>query len=79
MKKFIIVLHQWHVSSNGFKYEEIQANGIIEAHNKAVLLEAKYRTTFNATGSVVIPIEDRETSEISKIPKLIRLLFGCKI
>lgn len=62
-QKFIIVLHGWFVSSNGFEIHEIEVGNIKEAREKAYALKGKSERTFNKCAVKVIPLADNERVE----------------
>lgn len=60
MSNFIIVIHGWHVSSNGFTVHEIKAGSLEEAEKEGALLCYKRETTFDKCAYRVIEIGDKQ-------------------
>jgi len=57
--KFIIVVHGWHTSSNGFDVHHVEAKDEKEAENIGHMHVGKRASTFDTCAMVVIPIESQ--------------------
>lgn len=84
MRKFIIVIHSFYVSSKGFEEIKIEAKDIQSAYDRAKALSWDKQDTFHHTAYTVLEIAKDESfkkyydHEIKKIPNWVRMLFGCK-
>lgn len=63
MSRFIAVVHRWHVYSNGFIVEEIEANSEDDARDKADALAHRYNTPFNSSAVHLLHIGDQVVIE----------------
>jgi hypothetical protein len=58
--RFLIVVHGWHVTSNGFNVHEIDAESEDEAYDKGVVIAHNRETTFDKCAFKVIAVENTE-------------------
>jgi hypothetical protein len=70
MKRYIIVAHNWFVSSKGFDVIESDAKTLKEAQNEAYAFKGRHETTFNKMDVKVLEILDKETVESNFESKL---------
>jgi len=59
--RFIVVIHGWHVTSNGFNVYEIDADNIEEAEKISEELRLKRESSFDACAAKIIPVFPEET------------------
>lgn len=59
MSRFVAVVHRWHVHSNGFFIEEIEAASEAEAQEKAEALAHRLNRPFNSAAVHLLSIGDR--------------------
>ena len=59
-RRFIVVIHGWHVHSNGFNVHQLQANTLEEANKEACWLSGQRDAAFDRCAWVVVEIDDRE-------------------
>jgi hypothetical protein len=60
MKKFIIVIHGWHVSSKGFDIHPVEAPDLEGAEHEARRLKEQRESSFDKCAYAVIEIDDKE-------------------
>ncbi len=60
MKNFIVVIHGWHVGSNGFSVHEIQSECLLSAEKEAAHLCCQRNSTFDQCAYKVIEICDKQ-------------------
>lgn len=67
MKNYIIVIHQYFVSSKGFITKEIKAKNDDDAYDQAVLLSHEHERSTNHCSFKIIQLEDskRVASKLS--------------
>ena len=56
-QKYLVVIHGWHVSSNGFDVHEVEATSSEEAHTKGYAFKGKRERTFDKCAMKVIALE----------------------
>ncbi|MCS3605303.1 hypothetical protein [Erwinia rhapontici] len=60
MSRFIVVIHGWHVHSNGFSVHQIDAIDNQEAAEKAAFLTMQRQKAFDKCAYVVVEIGQEE-------------------
>ena len=60
MKRFIVVIHGWHVHSNGFTLHEVEAASVQEAEEKGAYLKDQREKPFDRCAYAVVEIESGE-------------------
>lgn len=73
MNRFIAIVHRWHVHSNGFIVEEIEAGSEEEAKNKAGALAHRLNTPFNSSAVHLLHIGDQVVIEPRRLTMWERL------
>lgn len=73
MSKFIIVIHGWHVSSNGFTVHEVEADSIEEAQKEGALLCYRREKAFDKCAYRVIEIGERQVVKPRKLTFIERI------
>lgn len=61
MSRFIAVIHGWHVHSNGFTVQELEADNHIQADKEAAWLKDQRERDFDKCAVKVIEICEFET------------------
>lgn len=59
MNRFVAIVHRWHVHSNGFIIQEIDAASEDEAQDKAEALAHRLNTPFNSSAVHLLHIGDQ--------------------
>lgn len=59
-RRFVAVIHGWHVHSNGFNVHQLQAITLEQANKEACWLSNQRDAAFDRCAWVVVEIEDRE-------------------
>lgn len=59
-RRFVAVIHGWHVHSNGFNVHQLQASTIEEANKEACWLSDQRDAAFDRCAWVVVEIEAHE-------------------
>ena len=59
MNKYIVIVHGWHVYSEGFSVHEIEAESDEKAEEKACYLEVKETRDFRKCAHVVVKVDHK--------------------
>ena len=76
MKKFIMVHHNWFVSSEFFSVEMIYAENEKEAQNKCDATSHRKSERHSRCAGVIVPISDSSEIEISRKLTIKERIFG---